>query len=145
MCGKYFSNYGVYASKKCIESMQFYSCPSSPLRSLGRTFCKFVSSKTKGVEKKMICFIKIQSESKKMTWNISLFIFCMIYICFTVLWIICNSVVWSLLPFLRKYRQIQSWNFIKNDKYRNVSPIYISTYLINWKSVYQENSENFIL
>ena len=26
----------------------------------------------------MICFIKIQSENMKMTWNISLFTFCMI-------------------------------------------------------------------
>ena len=26
----------------------------------------------------MICFIKIQSENLKTTWNISLFIFCMI-------------------------------------------------------------------
>ena len=35
--------------------------------------------KTKGVEKTMICCIKIQSENMKMTWNIRLFIFCMIY------------------------------------------------------------------
>ena len=27
----------------------------------------------------MIYYIKIQSENMKMTWNISLFIFCMIY------------------------------------------------------------------
>ena len=51
------------------------------------------TAKSKGMEETMICFIKIQSENMKMTWNISLFIFCMIYICskcdgFTVLWII---------------------------------------------------------
>ena len=50
-------------------------------------------AKNKGVEETMICFIKIQSENMKMTWNISLFICCMIYNfskCdgFTVLWII---------------------------------------------------------
>ena len=33
----------------------------------------------KGMEGTMICFIKIQSENLKMTWNISLFIFYMIY------------------------------------------------------------------
>ena len=32
----------------------------------------------KGMEKTMICFIKIKLEKMKMTWNISLFIFCMI-------------------------------------------------------------------
>ena len=32
----------------------------------------------KGVEETMICFIKIQSENMKMTWNIRLFIFGMI-------------------------------------------------------------------
>ena len=35
--------------------------------------------KNKGVKKTMICFIKIQSEDVKMTWNFTLFIFCMIY------------------------------------------------------------------
>ena len=30
-------------------------------------------------EEAMICFIKFQSEKKKMNWNIRLFIFCMIY------------------------------------------------------------------
>ena len=46
----------------------------------------------KSVEETMICFIKIQAENMKMTWNISLYISCMI--CnfskcdgFTVLWI----------------------------------------------------------
>ena len=36
-------------------------------------------AKNKGVEETMICFIKIQSEDVKMTWNFTLFIFCMIY------------------------------------------------------------------
>ena len=39
----------------------------------------FPNTKNKGVEETMICFIKIQSENMKMTWNISLFICCMIY------------------------------------------------------------------
>ena len=33
----------------------------------------------KGVEETMICFIKIKSVNMKMSWNISLFICCMIY------------------------------------------------------------------
>ena len=93
MCGKNFSIYGVHIPRKCIESMHFYSCPSPPLKTPGRIFWKSVSPKTKWVEETMICFIKIQSENMKMTWNISLYIFCMI--CniskcdgFTVLWII---------------------------------------------------------
>ena len=36
-------------------------------------------AKNNGVEETMICFIKIQSENMKMTWNISLFVCCMIY------------------------------------------------------------------
>ena len=36
-------------------------------------------AKNKGVEEAMICYIKIRSEYMKMTWNISLVIFCMIY------------------------------------------------------------------
>ena len=50
-------------------------------------------TKNKGVEETKICVIKNQLENMKMTWNISLFIFCMIYNfskCdgLTVLWII---------------------------------------------------------
>ena len=50
----------------------------------------------KGVEKTMICFIKIQLENMKMTWNIRLFIFCMIYNFskydgFTVLPLLCKD------------------------------------------------------
>ena len=29
MCGKNFQIYGVHISRKCIDSRQFYSCPSS--------------------------------------------------------------------------------------------------------------------
>ena len=36
----------------------------------------------KGVEEVMICFLKIQSENIKMTWNIRFFMFCMICIFF---------------------------------------------------------------
>ena len=80
MCGKKFSIYGDHIARKCIESMLFYPCPSSPLKTPGRIFRKSVSPKTKGAgEETMICFIKIQSEKMKMTWNIRLFIFCMIY------------------------------------------------------------------
>ena len=36
-------------------------------------------AKNKGVEETMIYFIKTQSENMKMTWYISLFVFCMVY------------------------------------------------------------------
>ena len=60
----------------------------------------------------MIFFIKIQSENMKMTWNISLFIFCMI--CnfsecdgFTVLWII--SIKYCGIKFITS--SLQPWQF----------------------------------
>ena len=53
----------------------------------------FPHNQEQGVEETMICFIKIQSEDVKMTWDFTLFIFCMIYKfskCdgLTILWII---------------------------------------------------------
>ena len=60
--------------------MLFYSYLSSPLKTPGRIFWKFISPKTERVEEAMICSIKIQSENIKMTWNISLFPFGMIAI-----------------------------------------------------------------
>ena len=53
-------------------------------------------TKMKVVEESMICFIKIQLEKMKMTWNISLFIFCMI----------CNFVMWWLHSFVKDIYQI---------------------------------------
>ena len=90
MRGKKFSIYGVCVTRKCIKSIFFYLCPRPPLK---RIFWKSLSPNTKAVEKTMISFIKIQSENMKMTWNISLFVFCIIWNfseCdgFTVMWII---------------------------------------------------------
>ena len=65
-------------SYKIIESILFYSCPSSPLKTSGRIFGKSLSPKAEGMEEAMICSIKNQSENMKMTWNISLFPFGMI-------------------------------------------------------------------
>ena len=101
MCGTIFSIHGVHIPSKCIESIYFYSCPSSPLKTPGRIFWKSVSPKTKWVEKTMICFIKIQPENIKMTWNIGLFIFCMIYNfskcdSFTILWILLSKLAESI-------------------------------------------------
>ena len=78
MCRKNFSIYGVHIPRKCIESMYFYSCPSPPLKTPGRIFWKSVSLKTKWGEETVIFFIEIQSKNIKMTWGISLFIFCII-------------------------------------------------------------------
>ena len=78
MCGKNFSIYGVHIPRKCIESMHiFFSHASVPHSKLLLNFLENGSPKSKWVEETMICFIKIQSENL-MTWNISLFRFCMI-------------------------------------------------------------------
>ena len=63
MCGKKFSIYDVQILGKCIESMHFYSCPSSPLKAPDRIFWESVCPKAKRVRKTMICFIKIQIEN----------------------------------------------------------------------------------
>ena len=85
--------YGVNIPRKSIEYIHLYSYPSPQLKTPGTIFWKSVSPNTKQLEEAMIFSIKIQSEYMKMTWNISLFTFCMI--CnfpkcddFTVLWII---------------------------------------------------------
>ena len=59
--GNFFSIYGVNIPRKRIESMHFYSYPSSRLKTPGRTFWKSVPPNTKWVGKTKICFIKIQS------------------------------------------------------------------------------------
>ena len=73
-----FFNLRCSHSPKMHWIYHFYSYPSPPLKTPGRTFWKSFSPKTEEVEEAMICSIKIQSENMKMTWNISLFIFCMI-------------------------------------------------------------------
>ena len=42
-------------------------------------FENLLPPKTEGVDEAMICSIKIQSENMKMTWNISLFTFWMVF------------------------------------------------------------------
>ena len=81
--------YGVHIPRKCIDSRYFYSFPS-PLKTYPKDRRKllippgsilskiYFPQNQKEVEETMICFIKIQSENMKMTWNIRFFIFCMI-------------------------------------------------------------------
>ena len=85
----------LFSKLKVIFSSNFESL-SSPMKdkTLDQTFVPVLHSKlqvqffenlfperakNKGVEETMISIIKIQSENMKMTWNISLFICCMIY------------------------------------------------------------------
>ena len=97
MCGKNFQIYGVHIPRKCIDSRHFYPSPS-PLKTRPPSSCHHAldsrkllippgsilskicfPQQQKGVEETMNCFIKIQSENMKMTWNIiRSFIFCMI-------------------------------------------------------------------
>ena len=75
-CGKIFSVYGAEnALNLCIFT--YVPVPHSKLQD--RIFWKCISPRRRGwMEETMICFIEIQSENLKMTWNINLFIFCMI-------------------------------------------------------------------
>ena len=59
--------------------------PQSPHSKYPVELFENVLLKTEGVEKAMICFVKIQSENMKMTWNISLFPFGMIAIFLNVM------------------------------------------------------------
>ena len=71
-----FPHFQTYLSPQVRTMPQ--SCPSPPLKTLGRIFWKSVCRKTEGVEEAMLCSVKMQSENMKMTWNISLFPFGMI-------------------------------------------------------------------
>ena len=96
--GKIFIIYGVHIPRKSIESRHFYFYltqnlpPNSCHHTLGRRKLVIVpvSIFTKicflqhqeEVEETIISFIKIQSKSIKITWDIGLLIFCMICIFF---------------------------------------------------------------
>ena len=43
MCGEIFSIYDIHIPRKCIESMQFYSCLGALVKTAGRIFWKSVS------------------------------------------------------------------------------------------------------
>ena len=78
MCGKNFSIYGVHILRKSLNLCFFThaSVPHSKL--LVEFFENLFPPRQEGLGEAIICSIKIQSENMKMTWNISLFTFCMI-------------------------------------------------------------------
>ena len=113
MCGKNFRIYDVHIPKKCIESTHFYSCLPLPAQNSPPSSCHYILGRkkysfprqiffenlfpprTERSWETFICFIKIESDNMNMTWNIALFIFCMICIFFkcdgfTVL----QSIIW---------------------------------------------------
>ena len=73
MCGKNFSIYGVHIPRKSLNLCFFTHAPV-PLHSKlpVEFFENLFPPRQKGWEEAMICSINIQSENKKMTWNISL-------------------------------------------------------------------------
>ena len=89
----------------------------------------------KEVEKTITCFIKIQSETMKMTWNVRLFIFSMI--CnfskragFTVLQIISTySTVLSLLPLLCSHANL-TLKFHQKNSYLNERWVFIGRFKV---------------
>ena len=78
MCGKKFSIYGVHTPQTCNECIIFTHALLPHLTIQVEIFENLFPPKTDRVEEAMTCFIKIQSENMKMTWNVSLFTFCMI-------------------------------------------------------------------
>ena len=78
--GKIFQ-FMVFTLENALNLCIFTHC-SVPHSKLQIQFLENLFSprtKNKGVEETKICVIKNQLENMKMTWNISLFIFCMIY------------------------------------------------------------------
>ena len=71
-----------YSHQKMNWIYAFLLIPQFPTQNSRYNFLKICfpqGPRTKGVKETMICFIKIQSQNMKMTWNISLFICFMIY------------------------------------------------------------------
>ena len=108
--GDIFQFYGSHIPRRYIESMEFYSCFSSPSKIPCRIFWKSVFLKTKRVEETIICFIQIQLENLKMTETLiylnyfTFFVWFVVFFkCdgFTVLWIISiRSVILHLLSLI---------------------------------------------
>ena len=80
MCGKDFSIYGIQL-ENVLNLFIFTHCPVLHSKLQVQLFENLFPprARNKAVEETIICFIKIQSENMKMAWNISLFIFCMVY------------------------------------------------------------------
>ena len=80
MCGKDFSIYGIQL-ENVLNLFIFILCPVLHSKLQVQLFENLFPprARNKAVEETIICFIKIQSENMKMAWNISLFIFCMVY------------------------------------------------------------------
>ena len=98
----------VYIPRKCTESGNFFTHALLPTQNAPQVLIilpkskgnyslsqaaliwKSVSLKSRKGWRKLICIIKIQSANIKMTWNITLFIFCVI--CnFLMAWHFCKK------------------------------------------------------
>ena len=106
MCWKSFSIYGVHITRKCIESMHFYSCHSFRLKTPGRSFWKCVSPKTKEVKKTVIALSKFVQKIWRWLGTLGSLYFIWFIIFLNVMalqfckWYLSNSAVLSLLPLL---------------------------------------------
>ena len=78
MCEKIFQFMVFTFPENALNLYIFTHAPVSHLKLQVEFFVNLFLPKTEGVDVAMICSIKIQSENMKMTWNISLFTFCMI-------------------------------------------------------------------
>ena len=124
--------YGVHIPRKCIKSMDFYSCRSFPIKTPGRIFWNSLSPNTKRVEETMIRFIKVYNQKISrwpgtLSYFLKLFYFCMIcnfFKCdgFKVLWTISIiGVVLSLLPFPCNHGDLtlKLYSYIRKNSYLN--------------------------
>ena len=89
---------------------RFLLIPQFPTQNSRQKFLKICFSQDERGGETMICFIKIKLEIMKMTWNIGLFILCMIYDFFKYL---SNSVLLSLLPLLCNYGNLTLKLYLK--------------------------------
>ena len=78
MCGKIFQFMVFMFRENALNLCIFAHAPVPHSKLQVEFFENLFPPNTKGVEETMICFIKIQSENMEMTWNIRLFICCMI-------------------------------------------------------------------
>ena len=79
MCEKIFQ-FMVFTFPKNALNLCFFNHAPVPHSKLQVEFFEnLFSPKTEGVDEALVCSIKIQLEDMKMTWNISLFTFCMVF------------------------------------------------------------------
>ena len=79
MCENIFQFMVFTFPENALNLCIFTHAPVPHSKFLVEFFKNLFPPKTEGVDEAMICSIKIQSKNMKMTWNISLSTFCMVF------------------------------------------------------------------